>query len=403
MPASSVSAIVSVGCRGSPAVARRIEAQISCGSAHRYASDSALHVRATGVTFSGPDAPLGDVPRVPHNAMSAFGLDRLEDLLARTADVRAVVVGDLMLDIYLAGSVQRISPEAPVPVVHVQDERSALGGAANVAANVLRLGAACDVIGFVGRDGAGQQIRQKIEALEGGAVRARLVSGGDRPTTTKTRVLARRQQVVRFDREHDDDLPDDIAAEVARLVLESIVSADVLILEDYNKGVLAPSVIRMAIDGARAAGIPVVVDPKFRHIFEYCGATVFKPNALELTSALAVPIQHRDDGWLENARSRFSCEHLLVTLGEDGMVVASADRSVVRIPAVARQVFDVSGAGDTVTAFIALALAAGSTIEEAATLANYAAAIEVGKPGVATVSPEEVRESLSRHFAELTF
>jgi rfaE bifunctional protein kinase chain/domain len=335
--------------------------------------------------------------------MPRLGLDRLEELLTRAPEVRVTVVGDLMLDVYLSGAVQRISPEAPVPVVHVKEERSALGGAANVAANVLGLGASCDIVGFVGRDDAGRRLHEGIQALEGGEARARLVSRPDRPTTTKTRVLARKQQVVRFDRELDDDLPEDVAEEISAIVLDSVGGSDVLVLEDYNKGVLTPAVIRKAIEAARAAGIPVVVDPKFRHIFEYHGATVFKPNSLELTSALGVPIQHHDDVWLEEARLRFSCEHLLVTLGEEGMVIASADGSTIRIPAVAREVFDVSGAGDTVTAFIAVALAGGATVEEAALLANFAAAIEVGKPGVATVSPDEVRETLSRHLAEAAF
>ncbi|MEX2583496.1 MAG: bifunctional ADP-heptose synthase [Gemmatimonadota bacterium] len=333
--------------------------------------------------------------------MSTLGIDRLEQILARAPYARVTVVGDLMLDIYLSGSVQRISPEAPVPVVHVEEERNALGGAANVAANVLRLGASCDLVGFVGQDGAGSQLRTAIEALEGGRARARLISGGDRPTTTKTRVMARNQQVVRYDRERDDDLTDDVVAEICAQILESVADSDVLVLEDYNKGVLTPAVIRAAIDAAKRAGIPVVVDPKFRHIFEYSGATVFKPNAMELTSALGVPIQHHDDEWLEGARSRFGCEHLLVTLGEEGMVVRSETGETLRIPTVARQVFDVSGAGDTVTAFVSVALACGASVHEAAVLANFAAAIEVGKPGVATVSPDEMREVLSRHHSEI--
>ncbi|MEX2571366.1 MAG: PfkB family carbohydrate kinase [Gemmatimonadota bacterium] len=332
--------------------------------------------------------------------MPTLGLERLEEILARAGDVHIAVIGDLMLDVYLTGSVQRISPEAPVPVVHVQDERSALGGAANVAANVLRLGAGCDVVGFVGRDAAGDAIRAGIEALPGGAARARLVSRQDRPTTTKTRVVARQQQVVRFDRERDDDLSQDVVAELCALVAEAATEADVVVLEDYNKGVLSPIVIHTALQAARAAERAVVVDPKFRNIFEYHGATVFKPNAQELTSALGVPIRPADDGWLEEARNRFGCDHLLVTLGEGGMVVRSKERATLRIPAVAREVFDVSGAGDTVTAFMAVALATGADIEEAAIAANFAAAIEVAKPGVATVSPDEMREIVSRHLAE---
>jgi rfaE bifunctional protein kinase chain/domain len=332
--------------------------------------------------------------------MLTLGLDRLEEILTRAGDLRVAVIGDLMLDIYLSGSVQRISPEAPVPVVQVAEETSALGGAGNVAANVLRLGAACDIVGLVGTDSAGEMIRRSVEALEGGEVRARLVATADRPTTTKTRVMARHQQVVRFDRERDDDADSDLASRLSACVREAVAEADVVVLEDYNKGVLAPAVIRAAIDSARDSGVPIIVDPKFRNIFEYRGATLFKPNSLELTSALGVPIRCDDDDWLQEARMRFECEHLLVTLGEQGMVVSSETGATFRVPAIARQVYDVSGAGDTVTAFMAVALGAGADIQEATILSNFAAAIEVGKPGVATVAPEELRELIGRHHAE---
>ncbi len=328
--------------------------------------------------------------------MIKFALDRLEEILERATNLRVVVVGDLMLDIYLTGSVQRISPEAPVPVVHVSEERTALGGAANVVANVVRLGASCDIVGLVGEDAPGALLRRSLEALEGGRVTARLVGSADRPTTTKTRVMARHQQVVRFDRERDDDADGTLAEKLSAALRSAIPGADVVILEDYNKGVLSPDVIRVAIAEADAAGIPVVVDPKFRNIFEYAGATVFKPNAMELTSALGMPIRAEDDDWLQQARGRLRCEHLLVTLGEQGMVVASPGESVFRVPAIARDVYDVSGAGDTVTAFVAVALAAGADIREATILSNYAAAIEVGKHGVSTVSPDELRDLISR-------
>ena len=326
--------------------------------------------------------------------MQPISLERLDQILSRAGRVRAAVIGDLMLDVYLSGAVSRISPEAPVPVVHVQEEQLALGGAANVAANVVRLGAACDVIGFVGRDVGGQAIRATLASLDGGAVRPMLVERDNRPTTTKTRVMARKQQVVRFDREHDDDLPADCADELCERIRESLADADVVILEDYNKGVLTPPVIRTALDAAAARGIPVVVDPKFRNIFAYRGATLFKPNAFEITAALGTPLRAEDDEWLEEARQRFGCDHLLVTLGEDGMALRSEDGETLRVPAVAREVFDVSGAGDTVIACIAVAIAAGANIREAAVIANYAAGIEVAKPGVATVSPDELREAI---------
>jgi rfaE bifunctional protein kinase chain/domain len=320
--------------------------------------------------------------------------ERLDEILERARTVRVAVVGDLMLDVYLVGSVSRISPEAPVPVVHVTEERYALGGAANVAANVAALGADCDLIGCVGTDAAGIRIRAELTELAGGTVRARLSERAERPTTTKTRVVARHQQVVRFDHESEDDLPDDCCDELCDLVRQSVVESRALVLEDYNKGVLVPRVIRCAIDAARDAGIPSVVDPKFRHFFEYRGATVFKPNAVELGNALGGRIRPGDDEWLEDARQRVEAEHLLLTLGEDGMALRSGGGASFRIPTVAREVYDVSGAGDTVTAFVAVALAAGASMREAATLANLAAGIEVGKPGVAVVTPRELREML---------
>jgi rfaE bifunctional protein kinase chain/domain len=316
----------------------------------------------------------------------------LDRIIARAASVRVAVVGDLMLDVYLTGAVHRISPEAPVPVVRVTQQRSALGGAANVAANVAQIGASCDLIGVVGTDREGDDLQSGVEAVEGGAVRTRFVRSTERPTTTKTRVMARHQQVVRFDREEDGELPVELVAQLCDLIRESVHSASVLVLEDYDKGVLSPTSIGVAISAAREVGIPVVVDPKFRNALAYRGATVFKPNSLELTSAMGMPPRLDDDFWLEESRSRFGCEHLLVTCGEEGMILKSEGAPAVRVPAVAREVYDVSGAGDTVTAFLAVAIATGANIVEAAMLANLAAGVEVGKPGVATVCPSEIRD-----------
>jgi D-glycero-beta-D-manno-heptose-7-phosphate kinase len=318
--------------------------------------------------------------------------DRLEEIFAHAADLRIAVVGDLMLDEYLTGSVTRISPEAPVPVVHVSEHRVALGGAANVAANVAALGASCDVFGYVGRDHAGSEIRRSLTSELGPNARAHLVERSSRPTTTKTRVMARKQQVVRFDRECEDDLPEDCVEELVGLLDSVLGDVHAVVLEDYNKGVLVPRVIRAALDAASEARIPSIVDPKFRRFFEYQGATVFKPNVIELSSALAAPVQPHDDEQLEVARRRVGANHLLLTLGEAGMVLCSHDAPTLRVPAFAHDVYDVSGAGDTVTAFVAVGLAAGASVQEAAMIANYAAAIEVTKPGVATVSPDEVRQ-----------
>jgi D-beta-D-heptose 7-phosphate kinase/D-beta-D-heptose 1-phosphate adenosyltransferase len=207
-------------------------------------------------------------------------------------------------------------------------------------------------------------------------------------------VVARHQQVVRFDREHDEELSGasvDAQCDAARAAVRA---SDALVLEDYNKGVLVPAVIRAALEAAAEAGIPSVVDPKFRNFMGFAGATVFKPNAHELGAALGQAVRPGDDAWLEAARERTGAEHLLLTLGEDGMALCSRGQPTFRIPTRAREVFDVSGAGDTVTAFVALALGAGATLHEAAILANLAAGIEVAKPGVAAVTPGELRELL---------
>ena len=327
--------------------------------------------------------------------MVGLSLPRVQELLDGAAGLRVAVVGDLILDVYLSGKASRISPEAPVPVVHVTQERAALGGAANVAANVIALGAECSLVGVIGRDAAGEQLRRALAEQEGRPIRAALVEHPTRPTTTKTRVMARHQQVVRYDREDADDLPRETQTELRSMLRQVIAEADVLVLEDYDKGVLTSEVIAAALSFARERGIPSVVDPKFRHFWHYTGATVFKPNLLELSAAMGAEIGPDDESRFQEARRRLGCEHLLVTLGEKGMVLCSAGEDPVTIPALAREVYDVSGAGDTVSAYVAVALAAGATPEEAAVLANHAAAIEVGKPGVATVSATELQGALS--------
>ncbi|MFW6201495.1 MAG: bifunctional heptose 7-phosphate kinase/heptose 1-phosphate adenyltransferase [Gemmatimonadota bacterium] len=317
---------------------------------------------------------------------------RVEEILSRFPGVRVLVVGDLMLDVYLRGSVSRVSPEAPVPVVNVREEWRALGGAGNVAANVVALGAGCAVVGCVGTDGAGDAVIAALERAGIGGEGVRRLA--DRPTTVKTRIMARHQQVARYDRERTDDVDDRCAAGLADAIDEAAADADVIVLEDYDKGVLVPAVIEAALAAGGEADRPVVVDPKARRFFDYGGATVFKPNRTELEAALGVPVRAEDASWLEDVRRRLRCGHLLVTLGGDGMALRAGTGEHARLPAFARSVYDVSGAGDTVTAVVAVALAAGAEIEEAAMLANHAAAAEVGKAGVATVSADELRTTV---------
>ena len=329
-------------------------------------------------------------------AMSlSISRDRLKTLLQESGRTRIVAVGDAMLDEYLVGDVDRISPEAPVPVVRVRERRYALGGVANVAQNVVAAGAECRLIAAIGNDAAGAQLGAMLGDI--GASKRGLL-GVSRPTTRKTRVVARSQQLVRIDDEEDADLTAADAAKIIAAIDDAITDADALILEDYNKGVLIPAVITHAIERARARGIPIVVDPKYRHFFAYHGATVFKPNRRELDSALGAEVDLDHPAAIPAAIQRLGVEHLLLTLGERGMMLASRDGTIETVATVAREVYDVVGAGDTVTAYLAAILGAGGSAAEAAVIANYAAGVEVGKLGAATVSPAEVLDAYD-HFA----
>lgn len=320
--------------------------------------------------------------------MNRLEPSRTREILGQASRVKILVVGDLMLDRYITGSVDRISPEAPVPVVRVESESFALGGAGNVAANVMALGASCEVVGGVGDDSEGHLLKEHLQEMGVGVEGVVTIPG--RPTTVKTRVMARHQHVTRVDRED----PSDIDSERAGTILESIrgllPGSHGMALEDYNKGVLVPSIIKGALEGVRERGIPSVVDPKRLRFFEYGGATVFKPNSRELEDALGDHLQADDPEWMESVRTRLSVENLLLTLGERGMALQCREGGYLRVPTVARDVYDVSGAGDTVTAVLAVVLAVGGTPLEGAVMANYAAAVEVGKAGVATVSQDEI-------------
>ncbi len=328
-------------------------------------------------------------------AMNRLTLDRARTLLDAAPDINVLVVGDLMLDVYLRGAALRISPEAPVPVVRVDEEWRALGGAANVAANVVALGARCTVCGVIGEDPSGGQLRAELGSL--GISHAGLVSLDDRPTTVKTRVLARQQQIARYDRENDEDVSAADAAVLVERIMDLASTADVIVVEDYNKGVLVRDVIEGCRRAAAEFAIPMVVDPKSRFFFEYTDATVFKPNLPELSAALRDRALPDDAAWMEETRRRLGCRNLLLTLGDEGMSLMTEHGEHVRVPTVARSVYDVSGAGDTVIAVVALALAAGGSMTEAAVLANHAAGIEVGKAGVTTVTTAELLAAVAEH------
>lgn len=309
-----------------------------------------------------------------------------------------LVVGDVMLDEYVSGSVNRISPEAPVAVVDVRETEHRLGGAANVTNNVRALGAHAFLAGVIGEDGMGRMMRERIAAT--GVDDSAVVVDATRPTSVKTRVIAQKQQIVRYDRESRAP----IAADVARRLMERITAilpkVQTVVLSDYAKGVLSPELVASVIAACRAAKKPVLVDPKTRNFESYKGATVITPNYKEACEAASLVAGIHVDGQADLERAahtligKMGIESLVVTKGEDGMYVFTPGSAPLHIPTAARDVYDVSGAGDTVVATLALALAAGAPLTEAAMLANHAAGVVVGKFGTATVDTDELRRAL---------
>ena len=314
-----------------------------------------------------------------------IAVPRASELLARMAGRRVVVVGDVMIDEWIWGRVSRISPEAPVPVVAVHDHSFTLGGSGNVASNLRALGAAVTFVGAVGTDGEGERVRGLLEEL--GCDTAGLLALDDRPTTRKTRVVAHNQQVVRADWESTAPLRDADRARVVDAVRRAIAGADAVVLSDYAKGLFH----REVVEAALAAPI-VVADPKPANVDLFAGVTCIAPNVGEAASASGIAIV--DDASLERAArallARVGCANVLITRGEHGMSLFGAGGSRDDIPSVARTVFDVSGAGDTVVAVLTLALAAGVPIATATRLANFAAGAVVEKLGTATATPAEI-------------
>jgi rfaE bifunctional protein kinase chain/domain len=327
-------------------------------------------------------------------AGAAHTVDRdwAADRVSRFAGQPVMVVGDVMLDRFIVGHVTRVSPEAPVPIVRFQSEYARLGGAANVANNITTLGGRATLVGVVGGDDAGGRLGALLQAA--GVQADGLVQEPGRPTTEKVRVVTERnQQVARIDYERDVDLR--LATEQA--IVERITSLGggmrALLVSDYLKGAVTRAVVE-ALVGLKAAGAPLIVDPKIPHLGYYTGATIITPNHHEAETATHMRIRNDDEAGLaaREFRSRAGCDAVLVTRGEHGMWL-SAGPMELSVPATAREVSDVTGAGDTVVATLALALAAGATLAQAAVLANHAAGIVVGKFGPATVTPSELIES----------
>ena len=313
--------------------------------------------------------------------------DRARELVTAFTRQKILVVGDVMLDRFIVGRVTRISPEAPVPVVHFQSEHARLGGAANVAHNIAALGGKASLVGVVGADDqAGERLIEHLTAA--GISAAGLVRDAARPTTEKVRVVTERnQQVLRIDYERDVDVSGDVERALIERITVLGAGANALLVSDYLKG----TITRPVVETLLAAGAPLIVDPKIPHLACYAGATLVTPNNHEAESATHMRIRTDDEACAaaREFRYRAQCRAALVTRGEHGMWLSS-ESAELAIAANAREVADVTGAGDTVVATLALGIAAGATLVEAAVLANHAAGIVVGKFGPAAVSPDEL-------------
>ncbi|MDX6305816.1 MAG: D-glycero-beta-D-manno-heptose-7-phosphate kinase [Blastocatellia bacterium] len=327
--------------------------------------------------------------------MTTIDKQRATELLGKLGDRNIVVLGDVMLDEFLWGDVTRISPEAPVPVVDIRRESTHLGGAANVLANLVALGAKACVVGLVGDDFAGERIRSSVGDKSDFQADNSLIKDGSRPTTIKTRIIAQNQMVVRADREHRTPVSGKTEDLIIAAIKSALENAHALIVSDYDKGVVTPRILAEVLPIAYGR-MPVLIDPKLRNFEAYRPATLITPNHHEALR-MANLEEDSDEGLKQAARSirsHLSCDAVLITRGDRGMMLVEADREPINVDTVAREVFDVTGAGDTVIAALAAALAAGSSMTEAAVLANHAAGIVVGKLGTATATGKEVLDSI---------
>lgn len=331
--------------------------------------------------------------------------ERLKKILGRFDKARVLVIGDLILDEFIWGKADRISPEAPVPVVWAQSQSYMPGGASNVANNISSLGGRVSLCGVIGEDANGDILLEKLKnkGVDCGAV----VVDAERPTTVKTRIIAAHQQMVRVDWEKTDKISTHITDMMARAVEKKIDQIDALVIEDYGKGVVTPALLKRVIRLARRHNKIITVDPKVEHFAYYKGVTAMTPNEKEASAGSGIKILTDADvdraGW--KLLKTLGCSGVLVTLGEKGMKLFSAkggsasggkNGSVVHIPTFAQEVFDVSGAGDTVISVFTLALASGVPMAEAAKISNVAAGIVVGKVGVAVVTRAEILDRWKR-------
>lgn len=321
--------------------------------------------------------------------MNFLSKQRAREILEAIQTRNVVVLGDVMLDEFVWGDVTRISPEAPIPVVDVQRESAHLGGAANVLANLISLGAQGSVAGVVGEDRAGEQLRKSVAQIV--SQNGSLVADASRPTTLKTRIIAHSQPVVRTDRESRAPVSQEIEDLLISELKAALLKADAFVVSDYDKGVVTPRILETVLPLAYER-VPVLIDPKLRNFKSYRPATLITPNHFEALR-MSNSEEDSDDSLhlaAQRIRADLNCDAVLITRGARGMMLLESDGKPVYVKTAAREVYDVTGAGDTVIAALAAALATGASIIEAATFANHAAGIVVGKVGTATVSPEEI-------------
>jgi len=315
---------------------------------------------------------------------------RVNEILRTLRERNVVVLGDVMLDEFVWGDVTRISPEAPVPVVDVRRESVHLGGAANVLANLIALGARGTVVGVIGKDEAGKRLRNGLSEL-GTDANDNLIVDEARPSTIKTRIIAHSQLVVRADRESRTPVTSQIEDRIISSIKEALRDANAFVVSDYDKGVVTPRILGEILPFAYER-VPVLIDPKLRNFNFYRPATLVTPNHHEALR-MSDSEDQSDDGSRDAAgviRKKLGCDAVLITRGDRGMMLLEGDGEPVYVKTAAREVYDVTGAGDTVIAALAAALAAGTSMIEAATLANHAAGIVVGKVGTATATAEEL-------------
>jgi len=321
--------------------------------------------------------------------------ERAREIVARAHGVNILVIGDAMVDKFIVGRVTRISPEAPVPVVTFDHDMYRMGGAANVASNVVALGGQATLVAVTGRDDAAATL---AEACREAGIAPSFVGDAGRPTTTKTRVVTdRNQQVARIDYENDAEISGDIEDRIIAEIVKHAARASAIIVSDYLKGCVTHRVMQSAVTAAADRGIPVLVDPKIPHLSYYAGATVVTPNHHEAESATHRRVRSEDEARdaARVFRERARCRDVLMTRGDQGIWLLSEDIEG-HLPAAAREVADVTGAGDTVIATLAVTLSSGASLAEAARLANEAAGIVVAKFGTATASTTEVLSAIGR-------